>query len=157
MRARDLAIDFPTVSVDTQGLEAARLIARDRLPGLIVCDGNGLPFTVLPGSQVLRFVVPLYVQDDPHLARAYDEQASDEVTRKLGDSTVGDLLKGHPGSRDPDEIPIVDPDATTIEIAAVMARAHSPLVAVVEGGRVLGAVTAALLLDALLPQAEDRA
>ena len=151
MRARDLAIDFPTVSVDTQGLEAAHLIARERLPGLIVCDGKGLPFAVLPGSQVLRFVVPQYVQDDPHLARAYDERASDEVMRKLIDSTVGDLLRGHPGSRDPDEIPIVDPNATTIEIAAVMARAHSPLVAVVEDDRVLGAVTASLLLDALLP------
>ena len=156
MRARDLAVPYPTVSVDTDALEAARLIARERRPGLIVCDANGLPFTVLPGSQVLRFVVPLYVQDDPHLARAYDEQASDEVMRKLGGSTVGDLLKGHPGSRDPDEIPIVDPDATTIEIAAVMARAHSPLVAVVDDDRVLGAVTASLLLDSLLPAEEDR-
>lgn len=151
MRARDLAIDFPTVSVETDGLEAARLIARERLPGLIVCDGEGLPFTVLPGSQVLRFVVPQYVQDDPPLARAYDEQASDEVTRRLGGTTVGDLLKIRSGSRDPDELPIIDGDATTIEIAAVMARMHSPLVAVVEGDRVLGAVTAGLLLGTLLP------
>jgi CBS domain-containing protein len=150
MRARDLAEDFPTVSLDTDAMEAARLLSRERLPGLIVVADDGRPYTVLPGSQVLRFLVPRYVQDDPPLARVYDEKASDELCAKLSTSTVRDLL---PDKRDIDEIPIVDHDATTIEVAAVMARVHSPVVAVVDGDEFLGAITVRRLLDRLLPPA----
>jgi CBS domain-containing protein len=150
VRARDLAEDFPTVSLDTDAMAAARLLAGQRLPGLIVLDERGRPYTVLPGSQVLRYVVPPYVQDDPHLARAYDEKASDELCHALSRTTVADLL---PARRDVDEIPIVDPDATTIEIAAVLARTRIPVAAVVEGERLLGAVTVSRLLDHLLPPA----
>jgi CBS domain-containing protein len=148
MRARDLAEEFPTVTLDTQAMQAARLLAAERLPGLIVLDQNGRPYTVLPGSQVLRYIVPRYVQDDPKLARVYDEKASDELCRELTSTTVKDLL---PPKRDVDEIPIVDSDATTIEVAAVMAQMHSPIVAVVDGEHVLGAITVSLLLDRLLP------
>jgi CBS domain-containing protein len=54
-------------------------------------------------------------------------------------------------------VPVVDRDATPLEVAALMARMHSPMVAVVDGdgaagiGRVVGAITASLLLDHLLP------
>jgi CBS domain-containing protein len=149
VRALDLATEFPVVTVDTNAMEAARLLSRERLPGLIVTDGNGLPYTVLPGSQVLRYLVPRYVQDDPPLARVYDEKASDELCARLTTATVADLL---PEKRDVDEIPVVDHDATTIEVAAVMARMHSPLVAVVQDGRMVGAITVRRLLDALLPK-----
>lgn len=151
MRARDLAVPYPTVSVDTDAFQAARTLARERLPGLIVCDSDGRPYTVLPGSQVLRALVPSYVQEDPRLARAYDEKASDELTRGLAALTVGQVLHAMDDRMEPDELPIVDADATTIEIAAVMAQMHSPVVAVVQGDGVLGAVTVSRLLEALLP------
>jgi CBS domain-containing protein len=148
MRARDLAEPFPVVNLETSALDAARLMAERRLPGLIVCGADGQPYTVLPGSQVLRFIIPGYVQEDLALARVYDEQASDELLGKLTDSTVRDVL---PGERDVDELPIVDHDATTIEVAAVMARMHSPIVAVVDGEELLGAITVSRLLAHLLP------
>lgn len=148
MRARELAQDFPTVALDTDAMAAAQILSREKLAGLIVLDEQGSPYTVLPGSQVLRFIVPPYVQDDPPLARVYDEKASDELCAKLTTSTVRDLL---PERRDLDELPVVDGDATTIEVAAVMARMHSPVVAVVEGERLLGAITVRRLLDHLLP------
>ena len=50
---------------------------------------------------------------------------------------------------------MVDRDATPLEVAAVMARMHSPLVAVVDGdghGEVIGAITVSRLLDHLLPR-----
>ena len=58
MRARDLAAPFPTVDLDTPAMEAARLLAGQDLPGLIVVDDRGRPSTILPGTQVLRMAVP---------------------------------------------------------------------------------------------------
>ncbi len=148
MRARNLAEPFPVVTLETGALEAARLMADRRLPGLIVSGADGRPFTVLPGSQVLRFIIPGYVQEDLALARVYDEQASDELLGKLNKSTVRDVL---PAERDVDELPIVYHDATKIEVAAVMARMHSPIVAVVDGKELLGAITVSRLLEHFLP------
>ncbi len=148
MRARDLAEDYPTVSLDDDALVAAQTMAAARRPGLIVLAEDGRPYTVLPGSQVLRFIIPNYVQDQPALARAFGEKASDELCSKLVHHTVRDLL---PKPADVDELPVVDADATTIEVAAVMAQVHSPVVAVVDGDRLLGAITASLLLTRILP------
>ena len=148
MTARKIAQPFPIVTPETDAMEAAQVMGEKRLPGLIVCGDDGRPYTVLPGSQVLRFLIPAYAQDNPALARALDEQAADELCRKLVRSTVRDLL---PRPQDVDELPVVDADATALEVAAVMARMHSPLVAVVDGDRVIGAITVSQLLDYLLP------
>lgn len=148
MRARDLAEPYPMVELDTDALTAVRLFEGRRLPGLIVVDADGRPFTVLPGSQVLRFAIPRYVQDDPKLAQVFDERSSDELWSRLSEVTVRDVL---PRSEDPQELPVVDGDATSLQIAAVMARMRSPVVAVVEEGEVLGAVTVSRLLQHLLP------
>jgi CBS domain-containing protein len=146
MRARDLAAPFPTVTEGTPALEAARLLAGQNLPGLIVVDEAGRPKTILPGTQVLRMAVPSYCQDDPTLARVIDEAAADVFLRGVGDRTVAELLP-----REHRELPVVDPDATVLEIAAIMARARSPLVAVA-GKRqpMLGAITLDALLDRML-------
>jgi CBS domain-containing protein len=151
MTARKLAQPFPIVTPETDAMEAAQIMAAKRLPGLIVCRDDGRPYTVLPGSQVLRFLIPTYIQDDPALARALDEQASDELCRKLVHKTVRNLL---PKPAELDELPVVDADATGLEVSAVMARMHSPVVAVVDerdGNRVIGAITVSRLLEYLLP------
>ena len=145
MRARDLAAEFPTVTLATPALDAARLLADQDLPGLIVLDDKNKPFTVLPGTQVLRLAVPRYCQDDPTLARVVDEQHADLFLRALGDKTVKALLPDQPK-----ELPAVDEDATVLEIAAVMARMRSPVVAVVSQGGMTGAVTLDNLLDRML-------
>lgn len=147
MLARDLAREFPTVTLDTDALDAARVLAEHRLPGLIVLDETGKPYTVLPGSQVLRFVVPTYVQDDPALARAYDEKSADRLCAKLASRHVRDVL---PDRGDVLDLPIVPADATAIEVAARMARMRSPIVAVVDGSSLLGAITVSELLAHLL-------
>ena len=156
MRAGELAQPFPMVTPDTEAFIAAQAMAEARLPGLIVCDENGRPYTVVPGSQVLRFLVPDYLQQTPGLARALDETASDELCRKLEHTTVRTLL---PAPQDIDELPVVDVEATAVEVAAVMARMHSPLVAVVDEhgtGHIIGAITASRLLDHLLPTSSGR-
>ena len=75
-------------------------------------------------------MIPPYVQDDPTLARVYDERGVRRADTTALGRTVADLL---PERQDRDELPVVDPDATILEVAAVMARMHSPLVAVVDG------------------------
>ena len=149
MRARDLAEQIPTVGLDTDAMAAAQILAAHRIPGLVVRDTDGRPYTVLPGSQVLRFVIPGYVQADPQLAGVYDEQAADELCGRLAGRPVRDLLPRRP---DLDDLPVVDGDANSMEVAARMARLRSPLVAVVERGEYLGAITVSRLLSYLLPE-----
>jgi len=147
MHASDLAAPFPTVTMSTPAIEAARLLAGQDLPGLVVLDDAGRPTTILPGTQVLRMAVPAYIQDDPALARVVDEAAADLFLRELGDRTVAQTL---PAQRR--ELPVVHPRATVLEIAAVMARVRSPLVAVVDGGTLLGVITLDALLDRMLAE-----
>jgi hypothetical protein len=152
VRAAELSEPFPIVDLDTDVLSAARAIGAGRLPGLIVCDGDGRPHTILPGSQVLRFTIPAYVLDDPALARVYDDARSDRLMKDLARRTVRDVL---PAPHDRDHLPVVDPDATVLEVAALMVRVHSPLVAVVDDGRVIGAITVSRLLETLLASDAD--
>ena len=152
MKARDLAEDFPVVSGDTDALVATRLLVDRGLPGLVVLDKSGRPLVVLPGSQVVRFALPEYVEDDPTLAAVYPEAEADLMCSRLGGRTVAELMPGkaYLPHRDRDR-PIVPPDATAMEIASVMSRQHSPMVAVVDNEKVLGVITVHRLLGALLP------
>jgi predicted transcriptional regulator len=146
MRARDVAVDFSTVAEGLPAREAVRVLAAQDLPGLIVVDGKGRPSTVLAGTQVLRMALPSYCQEDPALARVIDEAAADLIFDGIGDRTVADLL---PRTRP--ELPVVDADATVLEVAAVMARSNVPLVAVVDDhGVMTGAITLDGLLDRML-------
>ena len=150
VQAKDLAKPYPTIRMDTSAADAARLLAERRLPALIVVDANEHPLAILPGSQVLRLLIPPYVQDDPALARVLDEAFADRIWEALDEKVVADLL---PRQRVP--LPVVAPDDTVLEIAAIMAANRCPLVAVVEErsktAPLIGAVSAAELIDRLLP------
>ncbi|WP_344237382.1 CBS domain-containing protein [Kribbella hippodromi] len=142
MHGEQIAEDFPVVSLDDDALAAVQLLAGHRLPGLIVTRPDGSPYAVLPASQVVRFLVPSYVQDDPSLARVIDEPLADRLADKLSGLTVRKLLPDEPR-----EIPVVAHDDTLLEIAATMARLRCPLVAVVRDRRIVGAITASRLLE----------
>lgn len=137
-----MAEEFPVVSLDANAREAVELLASRRLPGLIVVREDGTPYSVLPASQVVRFLVPSYVQDDPSLARVIDESLADRVADKLSGVTVRKLLPDQPA-----ELPVVNHDDTVLEIAAIMARLRCPLVAVVKDKEIIGAITASRLLE----------
>lgn len=143
-------MDYPAVRADDDALTATRLLSERHLPGLVVVDEDGRPATVLPASQVLRFVIPRYVQDDPALAHVVDESYADRMCAALAGKRVADLLP-----RERPVLPVVGEDDTALEIAAVMAQNHSPLVAVLagaaeDGGRMVGVITASGLLERLL-------
>ncbi|GLY66447.1 CBS domain-containing protein [Amycolatopsis taiwanensis] len=147
MHANEMAEKFPVVEQGSSALEAARLLAHNRLPGLVVTGEDGKPCAILPASQVVRFLVPAYVQDDPSLAGVLSESMADHAADALGGKTVRQLL---PAQRP--ELPVVRADDTLIEVAATMARLRCPLAAVVDGGGLVGVITASRLLElALVP------
>lgn len=151
MKARDLAASYPTVRADSPAADAARMLTERGRPALVVVDEYEHPVAILPASQVLRLVIPGYIQDDPTLARVVDEDFADHMCDALIGKTVAQLL--------PEQGPklvVVEPDDNAIEIAALMAGSRSPLVAVVDGrggkASMIGAITVASLLSALLPE-----
>jgi len=148
VRAQQFAAVFPVVTTDSDALDAVRLMASRRLPGLIVTDRQGTPVSILPASQVVRLLVPGYVQDDPALAGVLSESMADRIADKLGGKSVAAVL-----AKNTKDMSTVNADDTIVEVAAVMARDRSPLVAVLAGGDLVGVITAARLLEvALGPQ-----
>lgn len=145
MQARDIATHIPTVTVHDPVSKALQIMAVRRLPGMIVVDSASRPHTVLPGTQVLRLAVPEAYRTDPALSRAMDESYSDTFWSELSDFTVGDALPSRPAK------PVkVYAEANLLEVSALMAREHSPLVAVVErDGSLAGAITLERLLTSL--------
>lgn len=145
MRAEQIIEDFPVVRSDSNALDAVRLTAEGQLPGLLVVDREGRPWRIVPASQVARLLLPAYVQDDPALAGVLSEGAADHVAERLSGRTVEQVL-----SQTPPEVAVVNADDTIIEVAATMAGEHTPLVAVMDRGRLLGVITASGLLRAAL-------
>jgi CBS domain-containing protein len=145
MHAEDMAEEFPVVTIESPALDAARLLAEHRLPGIVVTDSAGEPYAVLPASQVVRFLVPTYIQDDPSLAGVLNESTADRAAEKLSGKTVRDVLPEHLI-----DIPAANADDTIIEVAAMMARLRSPLIAVVKDGELHGVITASRLLAAAM-------
>jgi CBS domain-containing protein len=145
VRAEQIAEEFPVVSLDSDALDAVRLLATRRLPGLVVTDQAGTPVTILPASQVVRLLVPAYVQEDPSLAGVLSETMADRIADKLGGKSVEAVLP-----KPPPEMITVKSDDTMIEVAAVMARNRSPLVAVMSGEGIVGVITAPRLLEVAL-------
>ena len=152
MLARDLAETYPFVSVDADAVEAARLLAGHKLPALLVVDADQRPYAIVPGSQLIKQLVPDYLMEEPMLAAVVDDRHLGEVMEKIAGLTVSEWLPRRTYAP-----PVVGPDAGLLHMAALMARAHSPLVAVIErdGGevRLLGAVTAACLMTHLIGEA----
>ena len=145
MKAEEIAEEFPVVDIDSPALEAARMLAEHRLPGIVVLTTDGQLYAVLPASQVVRFIVPIYVQDDPSLAGVLAESMADRAAEKLGGKTVRELLQQHQLT-----LPTANADDTIIEVAAIMGRLRSPLIAVMKEGKLHGVITASRLLAVAL-------
>jgi CBS domain-containing protein len=150
MRARDLIQPYASVGVDSDAIQAVRLLVQQRLPGLLVVDPDAQPRAIVPADHLVGALVPAYVQEDHGLAHVIDEPHADHLCRALLGRQVADCLPlGVPF------LPTTGPDSTAMEIAELMEHTHSPLVAVVERPRhgtrrLLGVITATYLLDRLL-------
>jgi CBS domain-containing protein len=133
------------VDIDSPALEAARMLAEHHLPGIVVLTTDGQLYAVLPASEVVRFIVPIYVQDDPSLAGVLAESMADRAVERLRGKTVRELLQQHQLT-----LPAANADDTIIEVAAIMGRLRSPLIAVMKEGKLHGVITASRLLAVAL-------
>lgn len=146
MKAIDIVGNVPTVTARMSVEKAMQFMVMRRLPGLIVVDATARPVAVLPGTQVLRMAIPDSFQADPMLARTIDESHADTFWKELENLTVGDCL-----IRPAPKPAVVRGDATLLEVAIVMARHRSPLVAVVDdNGILIGGISLDRLLTTLV-------
>lgn len=140
-----MAEEYPVIDLDSDAIDAARLLAEHRLPGILVTDAAGSPHSVLPASQVVLFVVPKYVQDDTSLAGVLSESMCGQVVKRLRGKKVRDVIPERLT-----KIPAAKADDNIVEVAALMARYKSPLVAVQDGKKLLGVITSSRLLEVAL-------
>ncbi|WP_435879581.1 CBS domain-containing protein [Streptomyces prunicolor] len=82
VRARDLAVEYETVGLDSDAMDAARLMAEHRLPALLVVDERGTPKAILPASQMVKILVPVWVVEDPTFAAVVDDRRGDRLCRR---------------------------------------------------------------------------
>jgi CBS domain-containing protein len=125
VRLTDLARNLPVVTRSTTALEAARRIAGDRLSALVVARDGGRPELVVPAVDVLGLLIPRYLREDTRLAAVLDDAAADELWSAADRRTIGELLD----SEDVRiyDILVVDPDATLVEVATLMAATHTSI------------------------------
>lgn len=57
MLARDLAEPYPYVTTDEDAAHAVRLLARHRLPALLVVDADAMPYALVPCAHLLGRLV----------------------------------------------------------------------------------------------------
>ncbi len=144
MRAKDLDEQFLIVQLNSDAMDAARMIAEHGLPGLVVADASHKPYAVILASEMLYFVLPRYVQADVTLAGVLGDALADHA-QNLADKTVGDLLP-----KDLRKVPCVDARDGVIKVAAEMSQQRCQLIAVTENGVLHGVITASRLLAAAL-------
>ncbi|KAB1149978.1 CBS domain-containing protein [Streptomyces luteolifulvus] len=149
MRARDLAGPYPTVSADADALDAARLLIQERLPALLVLDRDDHPYAVVPSARVIGALLPWYMREGPIPTTVVDVHFDEEAREGMAGRSVTDWLPR--GRITP---AVVGPDAPPSQIAALMARKDTPIVAVVERNSdkatLIGAVTATALLEHII-------
>jgi CBS domain-containing protein len=144
MRAHDLAVPYPVLPADAPAAEAARLLAQEEVDAVFV-NRHGQLQGVVSDIGLLVRLLPSYIIEDPKLAQVLEEGATDLLWRRLEGHSAAELLPKRGA-----EVPQVNGDATLMQVAAVMAGARAPMVAVRQGDRLIGGITSSALLTRLL-------
>jgi CBS domain-containing protein len=144
VKALGLAGPQETLWADASAQEAALVLSRIQTSASLVIDGERF-VGIDTDENLLRPEQPSYVEEADALARVLEEDSSDQLWQRLEGRTVRDLIV-HGRETEP----VVDGGATLVEVASVMVRAETPIVAVVEDGRLIGGITIDHLLTHLL-------
>lgn len=146
MRARDLAIAYPSLAPDAPAQEAARLLAEENVEGVFVHDEHAELQGVVTDTMLLAFLLPRYLAEDRALVGVLGEDVADALWQRLEGRPVRELLPASTAG-----LAEVDADDTLVKVAATLVRASASLVVVRDpGGRLLGGITASRLITRLL-------
>jgi CBS domain-containing protein len=145
MKARNLASPQPVVRVDAPARDAAAVLARHEVRAVLVVDEHDEFIGVVSDSELLRGLLPPYVDQAGILAHVLEEGAAEVLYRRLEGRSVADLMPD-----DRDVIPLVGGDDTLVEVASVMVRGRTSAVGVTDEGRLIGGITIDDLLSHLL-------
>jgi CBS domain-containing protein len=145
LKARNLAGPQATISATLPAADAAAQLARVDIDSVLVVDDEGNPVGILSDEDVLRALLPTYVEETEVLARVLEEGAADILFRELEGKAVRDLLP-----LDRMTLPTVSADDTLIEVAQTMVRAHTRIVVVLDAGRFIGGIEIDHLLSHLI-------
>jgi CBS domain-containing protein len=146
MRAHELATPYPMLPLDAPAAEAAELLAREEVEAVFVRDPtSGRLLGIVTDLTLLGALLPRYLEEDQALAPVLEEGAADLLWQRLQGRSVGDVIQGRRV-----EVPKVDAGCTLIEVAVVMRRAGTPVVAVHRAGELLGGISSSRLLTRLL-------
>jgi CBS domain-containing protein len=146
VRARDLAIAYPSLAPDAPAREAARLLAEEPVEGVFVQDQHDGLQGVVTDTTLLAFLLPRYLAEDRALVGVLGEDVADALWQRLEGRPVQQLLSATGAS-----VAEVDADATLVEVAATLVRSGASLVVVRDpDGRLLGGITTSRLITRLL-------
>jgi CBS domain-containing protein len=144
VKALGLVSPLEVLPVGASAQEAALVLSRFQTDAAIVVDEDRF-IGVVTDEDLLRALLPSYVGDADVLARVLEEGSSERLWQRLEGRTVRDLM-----TRGREEDPVVDGDASLVEVASVMIRAEAPIVAVMHDGQLVGGITIDHLLTHLL-------
>jgi CBS domain-containing protein len=146
VRARDLAITYPSLAPDAPAQEAARLLAEEGVEGVFVQDEQGGLQGLVTNTSLLAFLLPRYLAEDRALVGVLGEDVADALWQRLRGRTVRDLLPAQAAG-----LAEVRGDDTLVGVAAALVRSGAALVAVRDrDGRLLGGITTSRLIRRLL-------
>jgi CBS domain-containing protein len=146
VRARDLAIAYPSLAPDAPAQEAARLLAEENVEGVFVHDEHAELQGVVTDTMLLAFLLPRYLAEDRALVGVLGEDVADALWQRLEGRPVRELLPASTAG-----LAEVDADDTLVKVAATLVRASASLVVVRDpGGRLLGGITTSRLITRLL-------
>jgi CBS domain-containing protein len=146
MRARDLAITYPSLAPNVPAEEAARLLAEEPVEGVFIDDQHGGLQGVVTDTTLLAFLLPRYLAEERALVGVLGEDVAEALWQRLEGRAVQELLSATAAS-----VAEVDDDATLVEVAAALVRSGASLVVVRDpGGRLLGGITTSRLITRLL-------
>lgn len=120
--------------VDAPAKDAAAILGRHDVRAVLVVDEADAFLGVISDRELLRALLPPYVDQPSILARVLEETAADVLFRRLEGRSVADLM---PPDRQIQ--PVVQGDDTLVEVASVIIRARISAVGVVEDGRLMAA------------------
>jgi CBS domain-containing protein len=145
VKARELMQPVEAVRLDAACGELVRLFRDPSVRVVAVLSDNGDVVGMVTEADVLSALLPSYVLADEALAGVLEETAGADLRERLERRRVKEVVDLRRRDR-----PTVAPDDTVVEVGAAMARSNDPGVLVVEGRRLLGAITVDRLLAVLL-------